>query len=84
MLADFDTAVPEIDPFLLDLAYARAINLIDQNILTWRQMHSPKELLDQANETQRDDEFFYRGGATALEELKLELQGQQATVFLES
>ena len=84
MLSDFDAAVPRVDPFFLDLAYSRAINLIEQHLLTWRNMHTPRELLDMANETSRDDEFFYRGGMVALNSLKIELEGQQATAFLES
>jgi len=83
-MSDFESSLPEIDPLILDVAYSRTINLIEQHLLTWRQMHSPKEFLDMANETQRDDEFFYRGGVVALDGLKFELAGQQATVFLES
>lgn len=82
MMSDFDGDTPEIDPFMLDLAYSRAINLVEQSIVTWRQMRVPQEILDIANETQREDEYFFRGGATALEALKLELEAQQATVFL--
>jgi hypothetical protein len=82
MLVDFDQLVPEVDSTLMDIAYTNVIAMVESHILTWRQMHSPRELLDMADETQRDDEFFFRGGAVALESLKLELEGERATQFL--
>ena len=82
MLVDFDELAPEVDPVLMDIAYTNVIAMIESHILTWRQMHSPKELLSMADETQRDDEFFFRGGAVALEGLKLELESERATQFL--
>jgi hypothetical protein len=81
-MASFDSTIPEIDPFILDAAYSRAINLVELSIATWRGMRVPSEILEIAGETAREDEYFFRGGAIALEALKLELEAERATQFL--